>query len=431
MKTPAASSIRRDGLWSLGSFAVIVISGLLINIVVANSLGRSALGMYNTCLSIVLIGGQLATMGMHSAIAFFIPTAIATGKNHHSYLRVAMKSVLMSSFSLVLVVILAVELITRSHISSNFLIGIRYSYLALFLFPFSKVLVSYANGIGNIKAAAIANGSRFLIMFFAALIVIKRDMSWTYLPAVISCAEFLVVSGLVIFTRSALQKFWHEDDEMRQIHREVALFGRRSIPASFLLDMNTRVDILVLSIVKGVDVVGQYTIASTFSEGLFQMCMVMRLAMEPRIAGLAAKQISSELHGLIRKYIGMSYVLLAPVIICAVALYVPITKILFNKTEIVGTSNIFYILAVGILLSCGFIPLTNMLQQVGDPLGQSGLLFIVSILNLIGNLILVPQFGGTGAAAGTAIAQIMFVPVLLILMKRRQQISIWKQTSKS
>jgi len=159
--------------------------------------------------------------------------------------------------------------------------------------------------------------------------------------------------------------------------------------------------------------------------------MVMRLAMEPRIAGLAAKQISSELHGLIRKYIGMSYVLLAPVIICAVALYVPITKILFNKTEIVGTSNIFYILAVGILLSCGFIPLTNMLQQVGDPLGQSGLLFIVSILNLIGNLILVPQFGGTGAAAGTAIAQIMFVPVLLILMKRRQQISIWKQTSKS
>ena len=81
MKTPAASSIRRDGLWSLGSFAVIVLSGLLINVVVANSLGRSALGLYNTCLSIVLIGGQLATVGMHSAMAFFIPAAIATEKN--------------------------------------------------------------------------------------------------------------------------------------------------------------------------------------------------------------------------------------------------------------------------------------------------------------------------------------------------------------
>jgi O-antigen/teichoic acid export membrane protein len=428
--TSTSSSIRRDGLWSLGSFAVIVVSGLLINIVVANSLGRSAHGMYNTCLSIVLIGGQLATMGMHSAMAFFIPVAIATEKNHHSYLRVAMKFVLLSSSSLIFVVVVTAELLMKSHISSDFLVGIRCSYLALFLFPFTKVLVSYANGLGNIKAAAIANGSRFLFMFSVALLMIRKDVSWTYLPVVISCAEFLVVAGLAIFTRSALQGFWHEDDEMRQIHRDVVTFGRRSIPASFLLDVNTRVDILVLSILKGADVVGQYTIASTFSEGLFQMCMVMRLAIEPRVAGLAAKQIPSELVGLIRKYIGMSYLLLVPVIACAMALYVPMTKRLFDETEIVGTSNIFYILAVGIIFSCGFIPLTNLLQQVGDPLGQSGLLLIVSFLNLIGNLILVPRFGGTGAAAGTAIAQIMFVPMLLLLINRRQQISLWKQTSK-
>jgi PST family polysaccharide transporter len=157
--------------------------------------------------------------------------------------------------------------------------------------------------------------------------------------------------------------------------------------------------------------------------------MVMRLAIEPRVAGLAAKQMSSALHELVRKYVGMSYLLLAPVIVCAIALYVPVTELLFDKTELIGTSNIFYILAVGIVLSCGFIPLTNLLQQMGDPLGQSGLLLIVSLLNLIGNLILVPRFGGAGAAAGTAIAQIMFVPTLVALANRRQQISIWKPTS--
>lgn len=429
MKNPAASSIRRDGLWSLGSFAVIVLSGLLINVVVANSLGRSALGLYNTCLSIVLIGGQLATVGMHSAMAFFVPAAIATEKNHHSYIRVALRSVLASSSLLTAAVVLAVEFIAKSHVSSDFLIGIRCSYLALFLFPFTKVLVSFANGLGNIKVAAIANGSRFLLMFFVALFMVRQNISWTYIPMVISCAEFLVLCGLVIFASSAIKGFWHQDDEMKEISKEVTSFGRRSIPASFLLDVNTRVDILVLSVLKGVDVVGQYTIASTFSEGLFQMCMVMRLAIEPRVAGLAAKQMSSALHELVRKYVGMSYLLLAPVIFCAIALYVPVTELLFDKTELIGTSNIFYILALGIVLSCGFIPLTNLLQQMGDPLGQSGLLLIVSLLNLIGNLILVPRFGGAGAAAGTAIAQIMFVPTLVALANRRQQISIWKPTS--
>ena len=426
MKTPAASSIRRDGLWSLGSFAVIVLSGLLINVVVANSLGRSALGLYNTCLSIVLIGGQLATVGMHSAMAFFIPAAIATEKNHHSYLRVATKSVLASSALLTLTAIFVVEIVAKSHISHDFLIGFRSSYVALFLFPFTKVLVSYTNGLGNIKAAAIANGSRFLLMLLTVLLVVRANLPWTCIPVVISCAEFIVLFGLVVFSSSAINGFWRQDDEMTEIRKDVISFGRRSIPASFLLDVNTRVDILVLSVLKGVDAVGQYTIASTFSEGLFQMCMVMRLAIEPRVAGLAAKQMSSALIGLVRKYVGMSYLLLAPVILCAAALYVPVTKLLFDEAEIFGTSNIFYVLALGILLSCGFIPLTNLLQQLGDPLGQSGLLVIVSVLNLIGNLILVPHFGGVGAATGTTIAQIMFVPTLVTLVSRRHGISVWK-----
>jgi O-antigen/teichoic acid export membrane protein len=427
MKTPASSSMRRDGLWSLGSFAVIVVSGLLINVVVANSLGRSALGLYNTCLSIVLIGGQLATVGMHSAMAFFIPAAVATEKNHHSYIRVAMKSVLVSSSMLTAVVVLGVEVIASEYVSGNFLIGIRSSYLALFLFPFTKVLVSYVNGLGNIKAASIANASRFFVMFLSSLVLVGRDISWTYIPLVISFAELVVMGGLVAFSKSALSKFWQENNETREIRRDVKAFGRRSIPASFLLDMNTRVDILVLSVMKGVDVVGQYTIASTFSEGLFQMCMVMRLAIEPRVAGLAARNMSSSLLALIRKYVGMSYLLLAPAIAIAIALYIPITKLLFDNSEIVGTSNIFYVLAGGILLSCGFIPLTNLLQQMGDPLGQSGLLLIVSSLNLIGNLILVPRFGGVGAAAGTAIAQVIFVPTLVGLVSRRHQTAIWQR----
>ena len=431
MRNHTISSIQRDGLWSLGSFVVVVVSGLLINVVVANSLGRSALGLYNTCLSIVLIGGQLATVGMHSAMAFFIPTVIAIEKDHLPYIRVGIRSVLASSLILTAAVISVVEFIVKSHVSPDFLIGIRCSYVGLFLFPLTKVLVSYANGLGNIKAAAVANGSRFLMMFIAVLVVVKTDIPWTHIPLVVSSAELLVLCGLAIFFNSAIKGFWRQDEEMQEISKKVMSFSRRSIPASFLLDVNTRVDILVLSALKGVDVVGQYTIASTFSEGLFQMCMAMRLAIEPRVAGLAAKQMSSALLGLIRRYVGISYLLLAPVIVFAIAIYVPITKLLFDNTEIMGTSHIFYGLVAGILLSCGFIPLTNLLQQMGDPVGQTCLLVTVSLLNLVGNLILVPHFGGIGAAVATAFAQIMFAPVLVALVGCRHRVLIWKRANVS
>jgi O-antigen/teichoic acid export membrane protein len=84
-----------------------------------------------------------------------------------------------------------------------------------------------------------------------------------------------------------------------------------------------------------------------------------------------------------------------------------------------GTWIVYGYLAAGVVLSAGFIPFTSMLQQSGDPTGQSMLLAGISGTNLILNLLLVPHFGAPGAGLATALAQTALVPYLYLLSRRR------------
>ncbi len=420
MKPSTSSTIQRDGLWSLGSFGIIAISGLLINIVIADSLGRAALGLFNTCLSIILIVGQLSTMGIHSAVAFFVPTALATDRDQYPYIRMAMKLVLGTTALLTFVVVITVEVVGSQLGSRSFLMGMRTSYIALFFFPLTKVLVSYVNGLGNIKAAAIANGSRFLLMLLFLLMFVQSNASWYLLPAVISLAELVVFCGLTFLTKFGLSYFWRKHWDARDIRTEMKLFGRRTLISSFLLDMNTRIDVLILSLLKGAEVVGQYTIASTFSEGLFQMAIVTRLVIDPRIAGLNAAGLAKDLMQFLKRHVAKTYLVMIPVITISIFLYSPAVDLLFSKENASGSQEIFIFLALGVLIASGFIPLTNLLNQLGDPLGQSLLLLCVTGLNILGNFILIPSMGAAGAALATALSQAIFVPLLILFVKTRR-----------
>jgi Na+-driven multidrug efflux pump len=75
---------------------------------------------------------------------------------------------------------------------------------------------------------------------------------------------------------------------------------------------------------------------------------------------------------------------------------------------------------LGVLIASGFIPLTNLLNQLGDPLGQSLLLLCVTGLNILGNFILIPSMGAPGAALATALSQAIFVPLLILFVRTRR-----------
>lgn len=414
MKTQSLhKSIWTDSYWSALSFFLIVVSGLFLNAGIAQSFGRTGLGIFNTCLSAVLILGQLGGLGINAAVTFEVPSAKSKNEPYKYILKTALFSTLMTSTLVSVLFITIVELLVASN-ESGYLSGLRLVYVAVFLLPFNKVLVAYLNGVGDIKKAALANASRFLLMLIFLGIISNTSLSWQFVSIVISMSEITLFIGLIMFVRSDL---WNEEEskDSFQIHqRSIMSFGLRSIPAVFLLDMNTRVDVLLLSVLMGAEVVGQYTVASTFSEGLFQMAMVTRLVVDPRIAGLNALRRTEELSQFLKRHITLTYIVMVPVISASFFLFTPVVEFLFSKENASGSLEVYAFLAAGILLTSGFIPLTNLLNQMGAPFRQSMLLTCVTVINIVGNLFLIPPMGASGAALATAFSQVMFVPLLLV-----------------
>jgi Na+-driven multidrug efflux pump len=97
---------------------------------------------------------------------------------------------------------------------------------------------------------------------------------------------------------------------------------------------------------------------------------------------------------------------------------------LFSKENASGSFEVYLFLAAGVLIASGFIPLTNILNQLGDPLGQSLLLACLTAINIVGNIFLIPIMGAAGSALATAFAQAMLVPSLVLFVKYRRRLDL-------
>ncbi len=371
----------------------------------------------------VLILGQLGSLGINAAVAFEVPSAKSKGVPHQHFLRTGLRSTFMTSGVVVALLVTSVESLISGN-DSGYQSGLRLCYLAVFLLPVNKVLVAYLNGTGEIKKAALSNALRFILMLAFLGAAISLDISWKIVPVVISLAELVLFLGLVAVNKSSLFHNPGSKEDAKKQRKSIMSFGIRSIPAVFLLDINTRVDVLLLSLLKGAEVVGQYTVASTFSEGLFQMAMVTRLVIDPRIAGLNARGLTKELAQFLKRHIGLTYLVMVPIISLSLFLYTPVVDLLFSKENTSGSFEVYVLLALGVLIASGFIPLTNLLNQMGDPLGQSLLLTCLTGVNIAGNLLLIPAMGASGAALATAFSQALFVPLLLVFVRTRRGFSL-------
>ena len=80
---------------------------------------------------------------------------------------------------------------------------------------------------------------------------------------------------------------------------------------------------------------------------------------------------------------------------------------------------IMFVLAVGLVARAAVGPVERLLNMVGQQNLCAGVYAFAFILNLVGCLLLVPRFGGMGAAASTSIALVIESILLFVVTKRR------------
>ena len=141
---------RADFGWTFSAFAAVGLSGLVINQVIATQLGITALGRYNMLLAVVIIGGQIGVMGIHSSVLFHTPKARSEGNPTSEVLCSGVLATVLTSTIATSVIYVGGEIILRSVGNFYYLDGLRAITVGLFLFPINKTLLAHVNGLQRI-----------------------------------------------------------------------------------------------------------------------------------------------------------------------------------------------------------------------------------------------------------------------------------------
>lgn len=418
LESPKHSSFRKGVFWNIGSFTLMGISGVLLNIVIAQFYPASTLGVFNQVFAIYIFVSQLAVFGIHYSILHF--GSILVDQDAKSASEGASTAIfLVAGISLLVTAILGSLHTTVGALlkSPDVSTGILAILPGLLFFPLNKVLMAILNSHRRMQAYAIANSSRYLLLIFGVFIMAVLSVSGKYLSAAFSLGESILFAALLWCTREARGKlnlatfrYWLGT----HMH-----FGSRIMLAGLLAELNTRIDILILGYYMSDASVGIYSFVAILAEGFLQLLTVLRVNYDPLLAKLYATQDWETLSKTIKKGRKLAYFGMITAGCLGIVLYPFVMQMLGFSAEYIEAGKVLAILLVGIMASAGYMPFSGMLQQAGFPSSQSLLILAVALINLIGNILLVPVLGLVGAATATAIAQAAFA-VLLVLMVRQK-----------
>jgi O-antigen/teichoic acid export membrane protein len=396
--------------------------GVIVNYIILKAYNVAAIGYFNKMWALYVLFAQLSVGGIHLSVQRYIP--------EHAADKTKSSVILSSAVSLTLLVSTFCSLVAWAlSVPISSIMGdenIRYSLIlmlpGLVFFSLNKVLLAYINGLRYMQSFAVFNSLRLILMLISLAVIIFLKFDYTFLPVVFSCSELplFVIMSIYLLKHWSIGK-WPEYRSWFRLHR---LFGARVVIGHFLLDVNTRVDVLILSPFCTDKIVGIYSFASNIAEGFGQLPFVLRTVINPIITVAYMKKNKFLLERIIRKSVRLYYKYFSLLGLALILGYFAFIHLFQVSEQLSGSWAVMAILVGGIVGGSGYLPFMLIFNQIGMPSMQTFFLMLYFLTNVVLNLILIPFLGMYGAATATAITYILQIFYLKYLLKRKTSIHI-------
>lgn len=411
-----------DLYWNAVSFAIMAAVGVLINILLLQQYDAAVLGVFNQVYALYLIFSQLTTGGYHLSVQSYVAKHV---KRQNHYSSVLESALFLAVFQSVVVILLAyplLPLIARFLDSQEVADAFYYLIPALLFFTINKLLLAYLNARRQMKAFAIFRAARFLIVIAVLIIMFIYKLDAVYFPLCYGLAEPILFLPLLAFVfQSYRMQFTRLSRKWITIQWR---FGSRAFIGNFIMDINSKVDVLMLGAFLGNAQVGLYSFASTLTEGLRAVNEVFRNNFNPILSKAYFEHPKSVLQRIIKNGVRSFYKYLGGLTLLA-SLGFPLVLWVFQiDKNVFEIGAVFYILVAGILLACGYLPVRMIFNQAGFASHQTRLFLFHFLVNVVLNLIFIPIFGIYGAALATSLALLAQLFILKGMMKRKIGIEI-------
>ncbi|MEX1308734.1 MAG: oligosaccharide flippase family protein [Eubacteriales bacterium] len=413
------SKMGKDIAWNMASMIFVAIAGLVYNTIFVVFYTADVFGLYNQALVYFLIFSQIAVFGIHFSVLKYAAEYSEEEEKRNQLFSTAILSTLITS-------VLTVGLIyglARLYIlwlgPSVVVNMLIYSLPALVFFALNKVILNYLNAIRAMRAFAVFQSLRYVLIVLTLLVFGFLNAKTEILMLIYAISEFLLFVTMVIYVAS--MKLVHLRFNLEWIKEHIA-FGSKVFLGSVVVDLNAKMDIVVLGLFVSDAIVGFYSFAIMFADGFYQILVVLRRNINPLITQYTKDNMPSfhQMKNSWRKRMRV----FSPVLAAMVLLGYWALCVVLGRQEYLAAILPFAIVLFGKSFNGYYIVMGNLMNQTGNPKQETWLNILTIGSNTLLNFLLIPHFGMNGAAVATAVSFFVFRFVLHSMAKNRLNINL-------
>lgn len=394
--------------------------GFLFTIMLARLLGPAGTGVYFLAFTIFSIGATIARLGLDNAVLRFASVAHDQGDQPTlaALYRQGMGLVAIAGVAVAILVWLVAPYLPLGGDRSGELQSVL-PVMLLALVPAALILLQgeFFKATGAPGTATIAQA-----VVLPMLLVMGAAALWWHGSATVHDIAFLYViaaTASVLLTGAAWSRhkpgLWREKG-----HFDTRLLLHTSLPLLWVASMSfvmSGTDILVLGVWTDAATVGVYGVAIRIAALTAFILVAVNSVIAPRFAALHALGNYEALERLAQR--STAWMLLAASPIILFLLLIPEWILQLFGADFVGGAALLRILVLGQLVNVAMGSVGYLLMMTGHERLMRNNIMLSALLNLIGNLALVPAFGAMGAAVSTAFSLAFMNLVSFLLVNKK------------
>jgi O-antigen/teichoic acid export membrane protein len=416
--------------------------GYLVRILYDRNLSLVEIGLFYAVLDLMSILAIIRELGLSYSLIHFIPKFLAKKRKDLVKATILTVSIIQGAAGLVITAatIIFSRQIVLYYLSKKTIIpDIRIAVAAIIICAISSLIDCFTSinihsilgfqkqriysSIGFVKIIIVAIISFFGIYFLGIKSAIAPSVAYLVMPALI-----LIIYS-IIFLKKVFPNFFEIKGKPNlKLAKEISRYAIPLALTSIGTIIMTSIDGICLTYLSGLEQVGIYKNAVVpTSNFLVYFTGAVSVVLFPMISELWAKNKKKEIAEGLKK--ALSYVMIAvmPLSIFMAAFPTVILNILWTSKNISGASALRFLSIAAIFLTL-YSLFSNFIRATGDSKTPMKILYAGAVFNLIGNLIVIPKMGMTGAALTTMLGYLLTAALAYVYVKRKIQIRIeWKK----
>jgi len=401
----------RDIFWNYGSTALAGLLGIALPLLVGAWYEVSVLGVFNKVFALYMVFSQVAAFGIHLSVVKYVAEESAKENGDRHVLPGALVALLPPALCAAALLCLLAPPAAEYMRSPATKQGLYWASGGVFFFACNKSLLAFLNAQMRLREYAVYNALRYALMSASLVLLYIMGVRSEHIPSLFLMAESMLFCLLLYAARACILRPSDISAVLSWAKRHL-WFGFRAIGGHIMLGMNSKIDVLCLGFLVDDASLGIYSMAAILVEAANQFPVVLRTAYTPRQIILVGSGQVRELQALAQRLRMYVWLIMGAAAVVAVILYPHVIPWLTGKAEYAQGAEVFCVLMVGMTIGSGYVPFNLLLGNSGLPERQTQMLCLLTAQNLLGIVLLVPQWGILGAAVSTATTYIMAMALI-------------------